>query len=217
MILRAVLWDMDGVLIDTTAAHFESWRTVVAECGIQLDRQTFLGLLGRNNIDTVQILMKRPITPREAETIGKKKEELFREMLRGNAKLLPGVLDWLACFRSRGYAQAVATSAPWENIDALMESTGIRPYFQAIVSAYELPGKPDPYVFQEAARQVGIPPAECLVIEDSKAGIEAAKRGGFHCLAVETTHPIEKLQQADWVLHRLSSQDPVDFIAQIGK
>ncbi len=213
--LRGILWDMDGVLIDTTDAHYEAWRSIAAGRGIQLERQDFLGVMGRNNIDTIEYLFHRPADPLEALEIGKQKEVMFRSLLRGRVHLLPGVLEWLMYFRSNGYAQAVATSAPWENIDALLAETNIRPYFQAIVSAYDLPGKPDPFVFLEAARQVGVTPAECLVIEDSLVGIEAARRGGMRCLAVETTHPAGKLTKADWILPRLSSQDPAEFLLNL--
>lgn len=215
--LRGILWDMDGVLIDTTDAHFEAWRSIAAGRGIQLERQEFLGVMGRNNIDTLEYLFQHPADPLEALEIGKKKEILFRSLLRGRVHILPGVVDWLTYFRSKGYAQAIATSAPWENIDALLAETNIRLFFQAIVSAYDLPGKPNPFVFQEAARQLGVPPAECLVIEDSLVGIEAARRGGMRCLAVETTHPAEKLNQADWVLPRLSSQNPGEFLRNLEK
>lgn len=215
MTIRGILWDMDGVLIDTTDAHYEAWRRIAAEYDIQLERTYFLGALGMNNTGAIEYLLHRSPDPQECAGIGDRKENLFREILNGRIALLPGVLEWLEYFRAHGYAQAIGTSAPWENIDALMAETGIRPYFQAIVSAYELPGKPDPYVFLEAAHQLGIPPAESLVIEDSVIGIEAARRGGMRCLAVETSNPAEKLGRADWVLHRLSSQTPQRFLAQI--
>ncbi len=215
MILRAILWDMDGVLIDTTDAHFEAWHRMASEQGIQLTREQFIGVMGRNNIDTLEYLFHRSIQPDEAKEIGLKKEALFRDLLRGRIHLLPGVLEWLTYFQTNGYAQAVATSAPWENITALLDETGIRPFFQAVVSAYDLPGKPDPYVFLEAARQLGICPAACLVIEDSLVGVEAARRGEMRCLAVETTFPAARLQRADWVLSRLSSQSPQEFLQRL--
>lgn len=213
MTLRGILWDMDGVLIDTTQAHFEAWRTIAAGYGIQLDRERFLGSMGMNNVGAIETLFGRPTNPQEVLEIGDKKEALFRQLLVGRVKLLPGVPEWLQAFQLLGYTQAVATSAPWENIEALIAETGIRPYFQAIVSAYERPGKPDPCVFLEAARQLGLPPQDCLVIEDSLVGVQAARRGGMNCLAVATSFPAEQLAGADWVLARLSSQNPREFIA----
>ena len=206
MVIRGILWDMDGVLIDTTDAHFEAWRRIMAEHNMELDRQYFLGALGMNNVGAIKYLFRRPTNPQEVSAIGKKKEELFRKILEGRVHLLPGVQDWLDFFSTHGFPQAVATSAPLENIDVLFDETGIRRYFQAIVSAYEMPGKPDPYVFLEGAKRIDVKAAECLVIEDSVAGVEAARQGGMKCLAVETSNPAEKLTRADWVLNRLSDQ-----------
>lgn len=217
MVIRGILWDMDGVLLDTTDAHFESWRQIMAEQNMELDRQYFLGALGMNNIGAIEYLFRRPTQPQEVVEIGKKKEKLFRQILSGRVELLPGVQDWLDFFSANGFLQAVATSAPWENIDALFNETGIRHYFQAIVSAYEMPGKPDPYVFLEAAKRLGFSAAECLVIEDSVAGVEAARRGGMKCLAVETSNPADRLTGANWVLNRLSDEDPRLVLAQVEK
>lgn len=216
MTIRAILWDMDGVLVDTTDAHFEAWRTIAAQQKIRLDRERFLGCLGMNNQGAVEYIFGRPVSQPESIEIADRKEVLFRSLLVGRAKLLPGVLEWLAFFRNAGFAQAVATSAPWENIDALLSETVIRDSFQAVVSAYRMPGKPDPYVFLEAARQVGAAPAQSLVIEDSLIGIEAARRGGMKCLAVATTYPANRLRHADWVLERLSGMDPRQFVLQLG-
>lgn len=217
MVIRGILWDMDGVLIDTTEAHFEAWRQIMAEQNMELDRQYFLGALGMNNVGAIEYLFRRPTNLHEVAAIGKRKEGLFRKILKGRINLLPGVQDWLGYFSANGFLQAVATSAPWENIDTLIDETGIRHYFQAIVSAYELPGKPDPYVFIEAAKQIGVTAAECLVIEDSTAGVEAARRGGMKCLAIETSNPAAKLTRADFILNRLSDQSPQMVIAKIEK
>ncbi|HWQ05185.1 MAG TPA: HAD-IA family hydrolase [Longilinea sp.] len=217
MAIRGILWDMDGVLIDTTEAHFESWRQVMAERNMELDHQYFLGALGMNNAGAIEYLFRRRTSPQEVAAIGREKEALFRKILKGRVHLLPGVQDWLDYFGANGFHQAVATSAPWENIDTLLDETSIRSHFQAIVSAYEMPGKPDPYVFLKAAKKIGINAVECLVIEDSVAGVEAANRAGMKCLAVETSNPAGKLNQANWVLNRLSDQSPEQFLAQIDK
>lgn len=217
MAIRGILWDMDGVLIDTTDAHFEAWRQIMAKQNMELDRQYFLGALGMNNVGAIEYLFRRPVNQREVDAIGTMKEELFRKILRGRVNLLPGVQEWLEFFNTHDFLQAVATSAPWANIDTLFDETGIRHFFQAIVSAYDMPGKPDPYVFLEAAKKLGLKPEECMVIEDSVAGVEAARRGGMKCLAIETSNPADKLTRADLVLNRLSDQNPRLVISQIQK
>ena len=104
-----------------------------------------------------------------------------------------------------GLKQAVASSAPQANIDALLDELGIREYFQAEAAGATLRGKPDPAVFLLAAELLGVEPANCLVIEDALAGVEAARRGGMKCVAVCTTNPAEKLEAADVVVNDLTS------------
>ena len=112
--------------------------------------------------------------------------------------------DWLQCFDGMGLKQAVGSSAPQENIDVLLKELGLSQWFSALVAGASIPGKPDPAVFLRAAELLGVQPAECLVIEDAVAGVEAAKRAGMRCLAVCTTNPAEKLQKADRVVADLT-------------
>ena len=107
-------------------------------------------------------------------------------------------------FPKWGVKQAVASSAPQANIDALLDELGIRSFFQVEASGATLKGKPDPAVFLLAAQLLGVEPAHCLVIEDAVAGVEAARRARMKCIAVETTNPAEKLSGADVVLKDLS-------------
>ena len=200
----AVLWDMDGVLVDTGEFHFQSWQGVLAEAGIPFNAQLFRQTFGMNNADLIARLMGRTPEPGLVEAVGERKERLFRQSIAGRARLLGGVADWLERLQERGSPQAVASSAPCENIDALLDELDIRSYFQAIVSGTGMPGKPDPTVFLLAARQLDMPPQDCLVIEDAVAGVTAAKRAGMKCVAVTTTNPPELLQQADLVCERLT-------------
>ena len=116
--------------------------------------------------------------------VADQKELRFRQALPDQLSLLPGVLDWLQRFHSWGWKQAVASSAPPENVEALVDELDIRPYFDALVTPGDLPGKPDPAVFLLAAERLGVPADHSLVIEDSVPGIEAARRAGMHCIAV---------------------------------
>ena len=127
--------------------------------------------------------------------------------------LLSGV-RWLGRLQDAGVRQAVASSAPPANIDQLIDGLALRPYFQAVVSTWGMAGKPDPGVFLEAARQVGVPPTRCLVVEDAIAGVTAAKRAGMACLAVTTTNTRAALAEADRVVDSLEELDDqtVDFL-----
>lgn len=208
---RGVLWDMDGVLVDTGEFHFETWLQVLSEHGVHISREIFKKIFGMNNSDTLSYLLGEPPTPEQVAEIAGRKEEAFRRAIRGRVMPMPGVVHWLRCLSAWGVRQAIASSAPSANIDLLVDELRIRNRFDAIVSGKELPGKPDPAVFLEAARQIGVPPERCVVIEDSVAGVEAAKRGGMRCIAVTTTTPAEGLSRADIVVDRLDSLYPDEF------
>ena len=110
----------------------------------------------------------------------------------------------------------MASSAPRENIDAIVAELGIGDMFQALVSGAKLSGKPDPATFMRAAERLDLVPGDCLVIEDATVGVEAARRGGMKCVAVCTTHPKEDLQEADIVVDRLTDLTPVDLQSLFG-
>jgi len=199
---KAILWDMDGVLADTSQLHFETWECVLTEQGIPFDRQKFHMIYGLKDRDLLPYLTDRPMEPQWIEWISDQKELAFRQALPG-LQPLPGVVDWLRCFKSLGWKQAVASSAPPENVEELVDVLDIRDYFDALVTPGDLPGKPDPAVFIKASRLLEIPVKDCIVIEDSIPGIEAARRANMHCIAVTTTNPPEALTRADIVVDSL--------------
>lgn len=200
---RGVLWDLDGVLVDTGELHFQAWSEALPEFGLEMTREFFAGTFGMNNAGVLTELLGHPPEPDRLAEISEYKERLFREAVRGNVTALPGVRTWLERLAAEGVPQAIATSAPPENIDVMVDGAGLRAYFDAIVSGFEMPAKPDPAVFLEAAHRIGVSPERCVVVEDAIAGVEAAKRAGMRCIAVTTTNPAEALQDADIVVDRL--------------
>jgi len=198
-----ILWDMDGVLVDTGRFHFRSWVQTLEAEGIHLTWETFQPAFGRNNSDTLNAILQKSPDEDFIKRVSQRKEALFRRMIRGHIQPLPGVLPWLERLQHLGILQAVASSAPPENIDLLIDELQLRPYFSALCAGHDLPGKPDPTIFLQAAEALHLPPENCIVIEDSLAGIEAAKRAGMKCIAVATTNPIEALSMADLVVDRL--------------
>lgn len=195
---------MDGVLVDTGRFHLQSWADILIAAGHPFDEAVFKRTFGMNNHGVLSTVFGRPPSPEELVELADRKEALFREMIAGQAQPLPGVRDWLARLHARGVRQAVASSAPQANIDVLLDALGIRDYFEAEVSAEKMPGKPDPAVFLEAARRVGLPPDRCVVVEDAIAGVAAAKRAGMACLAVTTTNPAAALAAADLIVENLA-------------
>jgi beta-phosphoglucomutase len=200
-----ILWDLDGVLVDSGEAHYQAWVETSTKYGFPFGREIFQKTFGMNNAGIIATLAKREVTPELASEISDYKEEVFRGAIRGRIQLLPGVKPWLERFQEAGIPQVVASSAPLANIDVIVDELRIRSCFVALVSGAEMPGKPNPAVFLEAAGRIGISPERCLVIEDSVAGVEAACRGGMKCLAVTTTNPGHLLASAHLILDTLES------------
>ncbi len=204
----AVLWDMDGVLVDSGDLHFETWRLVLSRRAIDLPRSLFYQTFGMNNTGLLAQIYGHPLDPTQVASLSHEKETLFRSLIHGRVFLLPGVREWLERFREWRIPQAVASSAPMENIAAHIDDLGIRPYFTALASGSDLPGKPAPDVFLKAAGMLSIPPQDCLVIEDSILGIAGAKSAGMRVIGVTTSHTPGQLSQADQVVDRLTDLTP---------
>lgn len=201
----AVVWDMDGVIADTGAAHFAAWRKVLAELGRSFDEADFRRVFGIVNPDAIRFLLGEAVSSIEIDRISERKENLFREAVQGRVSLFPGVETWLERLGKQGCRQAIASSAPRLNIDVLLHSLSIGPHFQAIVSAEDVTvGKPDPSIFLRAAAALDVSPVRCVVVEDSVAGVQAARRAGMVCVAVTTTQPTERLSDADLVVKHLT-------------
>jgi beta-phosphoglucomutase family hydrolase len=189
---RAVLWDMDGTLLDSAEYHWLSWRDTLAVEGFDLTRERFAESFGRRNDATLRAYFGEQFPLTEVDRIGEIKEARYREMVRTRGiELLPGVERWLARLASDGWRQALASSASLLNIEAVLEVLGIGDRFDAIVSAEDVRnGKPDPEVFLVASARVSASPSRCVVVEDAPAGIEAARLAGMHSIAVQSTHRV---------------------------
>ncbi len=216
MAIKGVLWDLDGVLVDTGEFHYQAWQRTLAGYQLTYSRELFRQTFGMNNWSILSLLLGDRMDQDLYMRISGQKEEAFREVIHGRIKPLPGAVETLEYLGSRGIPQAIASSAPQENIDAMVDELRLRKYFKAIKSAYKMPGKPAPDVFLASAKAIGIPPKDCLVIEDSVAGVAGAKRAGMTCLAVTNTHPAGNLQQADYIVDSLLPLDRAFWEAQTG-
>jgi len=199
----AVLWDMDGVLVDTTQIHYQAWNQVLEPYHISFNFDRFIASFGMNNQAVITDLFGSP-TDEFIEHLANKKEMTFRALVPGNVVLLPGVGKWLKRFQDWGFPQAIVSSAPSENVDTIVDAMNIRGYFKALVSATGLPSKPHPAIFLKAARLVGVPPKDCLVVEDAPQGVQGARRAGMKSLAVLTTRSAEELKEASLIVQDLS-------------
>jgi beta-phosphoglucomutase len=202
---QAVLWDMDGVLVDTGEFHYQSWAAVLSDYGVEFSPRFFRDTFGMNNRAILSLLLGEKLTPELLTEIGERKEQWFRDAARGKVRPLPGVVDRLRYLQETGFRQAVASSAPPANINILLDGLGLRECFDVLVSGVDLPGKPDPTLFLKVARLLEVLPEHCIVVEDAVAGVEAAKRAGMKCIALTTTNPAKVLAAADIVVERLDA------------
>ena len=207
---RAVLWDVDGTLVDSLEYHWLSWQAALDREGYALTRERFLSTFGRRNDEILRVYFGDDITPERILRISLDKEEQYRAMVRARGiEPLPGVRRWLKQLRADGWRQAVASSAPPANLEVILAALAVNDCFDAIVSAEEVErGKPDPQLFLTAAAKVQTPPARCVVVEDAPAGTEAARRAGMRAIGVLTTH--DRLE-ADLVVRSLDELSDAAF------
>lgn len=183
---RAVLWDMDGTLIDSEQLHRVSWRETLATEGITISREQFLASFGQRNDSIISRWLGTAAPPDRIAEISNAKEQLYRHLIRRDGiSPLPGVTHWVHQLHNQGWHQAVASAAPRANIDAVLEALSATHVFQGIVSAEDVHrGKPDPEVYLTAACRVEVPPDSCIVVEDAFAGVEGARRAGMKSIGV---------------------------------
>lgn len=208
-----VIWDMDGVLVDTEAFHYQSWTSTLAEYGFSFPYKTFRQSFGMNNEGVLRELLGERYSEKLYLEISERKEARFREMIRGEVKLLPGVRPLLDALKAENVSQAIGSSAPQANIETIVLELGLDAYFEVVVSAAGMPSKPDPTVFLTAADRLHLPSGQCIVIEDAIAGVEAARRAGMKCVAVTNTNTARDLAVADLVVERLDQIEVGDLIS----
>lgn len=220
MPLSAVIWDMDGTLVDSAELHFEAWVKLANELGRPFSRADFATTFGRRNPEIIDYLFQRPHRASEIAELGERKERYYRAEAAKGISLLPGAEQLLAAFAEHGIPQAIGSSAPRGNLDMILDLTGSRRFFQEIVSMEDTQrGKPDPEVFLVAASKLKAEPSCCVVFEDAVAGVQAAKSGGMKCVAVRFVghHSEEALRDAgaDVVVGGLDLVSVADVIRMV--
>ena len=181
----AVIWDVDGVLIDSGEQHRRAWEQLAREEGLPYSDAAFWATFGMRNADIFPRMFGVSGPPERIIALGDRKEAIYRALLAQDAAPLPGAKELLAALHAAGYRQALGSSAPPANLEAIISLLGIASFLNAIVSGEQVArGKPAPDIFLTAAERLNIPPTRCLVIEDAPAGVAAAHAGGMRCLAV---------------------------------
>ena len=184
--VRAVLWDLDGTLVDSAEFHWLSWRDTMAAEGITITYQQFLDSFGQKNDRILPGWLGPGADAGRIRRIGDAKEAEYRRLAGVHGLTpLPGAASWVRRLHSQGWQQAIASSAPRENVGVMLRALALDGMFEAIVSAEDVTkGKPDPQVFLAAAGRLGLPPDRCVVVEDAAVGVAAARSAGMRCVGV---------------------------------
>ncbi|MBP84493.1 MAG: glycoprotease [Verrucomicrobiales bacterium] len=189
-----VVFDLDGVLIDSHDQHESSWFTLAKEIGKPMTKELFKESFGMRNEMCIPNVFEWSHNEAEIKELGERKEELYRELLISrNLDPLPGVLDLVENLKRSGIPISLGSSTSRKNIEVCFQSTGLDSYFGSHYTGAEdvARGKPNPDVFLRAAEKIEREPANCLVIEDAHVGVEAGLAAGMKVIAVTTTHPSE--------------------------
>ncbi len=185
-----VIFDMDGVLVDSYQAHFESWRQLARELGLTITEEQFASTFGRTSREIIAALWGDcRFTDDEVRQLDARKEEIYRRIVAENFPVMDGALDLLRSLHAAGFRVAIGSSGPPENVELAIDKLGVRPLLDAVVTGADVTrGKPDPQVFLLCAERLGLPPHQCAVIEDSPYGVAAANAAGMTSVAL-TSQP----------------------------
>ena len=212
----AVLFDVDGVLVDSYQAHFLSWQKLAAEEGRSMSEAQFVATFGRTSREIIaELWSDAGYDPQQITALDQRKEQLYRDTVAAEFPLMPGALELIDALAGAGFALAVGSSGPAENVELALDHLGRRDVIGAAVTGNDVSrGKPDPQVFQIAAERLGVPARACAVVEDASAGIAAANAAGMVSIAlVSSGHRREEFAAADHLVDRLAELNP-DRIGQ---
>ncbi|MBM4035246.1 MAG: HAD family phosphatase [Planctomycetes bacterium] len=198
-----VVFDLDGVLVDSEGLHVEAWRRLFAERGVELTDEEYAQGVGMSDADWLAWLFARRGTAGDVAWWREAKRQLFQALLAADVRPFPGVVGLVRTLRPR-FRLGVASNSWRRNIETVLDALGIRGCFDAWVGADDVTRcKPHPDVYELAAARLALPSTACVVIEDSPLGIQAARAAGMRCIGITNSMPAERLAQADLVVSSL--------------
>ena len=206
----AVIWDLDGVIVDSERQHYTAWCTTFKNHGIILTKEEYQQFSGRKDVDTIRYFMGESVSDAVIGSVSGEKQATFRQLVAAtHVVALPGVIPLIHYLHAEHIKQGLASSSPMANITFILGLLELKSYFPVIISATDVTrGKPDPQAFLMAAKRLDIEPVNSVVIEDAVVGVAAAKAANMKVIAVTTTNPSEKLAQADIVV---DSMEEISF------
>ena len=211
-----VIFDMDGVLVDSYRAHFESWRRLGRKHGVEFTEEQFAATFGKTSREIIRQFWSGVVPDREIPQWDAEKEAFYREALQADFPEMDGASELLERLDEAGFALAIGSSGPPENVEVVLKCLPAGKLIRAAVNGHDVRhGKPAPDVFLKAAERLAIASANCVVVEDAPVGIEAAHRAGMGGVAITGTATGEQLASADLVVDSLRELDPQVFAGLI--
>ena len=199
---KAVIFDLDGTLIDNNSYHLKTWKVYLKKIGKDISEEAYRkNINGRTNKDALEYIYNKKMTDEEAMVYALEKEALYREIYKYDIKPVDGLIELLEVFHSLRIPMAIATSGIQVNIDFMFEHIPIKQYFKEVVNSSHISkGKPDPEIYLKTASLLNIPTENCLVFEDAVVGVNAARAAGMKVIALTTTQSKEELKDADMII-----------------
>lgn len=211
-----VIFDLDGVLVDTGWAHRQSWLDLGEQEGFSMSDEFFYSTFGMQNYMIIPMVTGRELSRNEVDRMADWKEQRYREIIADHLAPAEGAKALLDNLRNRGFSTAVGSSAPRANLDLVLDSADLRIHFDAFVSGEQVRhSKPAPDTFLKAAEELGLRPSRCAVVEDAVQGVDAGKAAGMPVAAVTTTRKRADLTRADIIVDSLAELAAEDFVRML--
>lgn len=213
---QCVIFDMDGVICHTNPHHVKAFEAFFNKYQIPYTNEEFEEhMYGKHNGYIMTHFFKRSIAGEELTLLEDEKEAMFREVYKDKVETIPYYLDFLSELKSRGFKTAVATSAPRANLDLIISTLKISDKMDSMMSSEDVKAhKPNPEVYLESAKRVGVPPADCIVFEDSFSGVTAGLNAGMKVVGVLSTHTKEQLPPCSFYINDYSEVN-VDKVLEL--
>lgn len=209
---RGVIFDLDGVLVDTAWAHKQSWYDLAEKEGFSMSDEFFYTTFGMQNYQIIPMLLGREVNGQEVDRLSERKEQRYRELVGEGLTLTDGAKELLDDLKSNGFLLAIGSSAPRANLNLILTRLGLGTALEACVTKEDVArGKPAPDTFLKAAEKLSLSPHGCAVVEDAVQGVEAGKAAGMRVVAVTTTRDRTALAGADMVVDSLKELTAEDF------
>ena len=199
---KAVIFDLDGTLLDNNPYHLKSWIEYLKNQGRNISEEEFnTNINGRTNKDVIEYIYERKMSDEEILKYSLEKEAVYRKVYKPYIKPVEGLVNFLEVLEEKNIPMAIATSGIQPNIDFMFEHVPIKKYFKKVLnSSHVIKGKPDPEIYLKASSLLDVSPENCLVFEDAVVGIKSAKAAGMKVIAISTTQSIEDLAIADMIV-----------------